>query len=142
MDLREQRAALAKPQIAKLKSLGKGLRIGIVLGERVLVKPVVPWTDMDEVEKKGLLFVPESVKKDYTPLPSTGIIVQVGLGITQEGADPVVANILQPGVGVMFSKYGGTDFIIEQETFKILTLDEIMATFDDDEAEIVAVSGT
>lgn len=99
----------------------------------MLVKPVIPYTEMDEVEKKGLIHIPEAVKQANTPLPSMGIVIQVGTGLKFHDLD----GILYPGVGVMFSKYGGSDFVIDQVDYKILLVDEIMATFVVEDAELV-----
>lgn len=122
MDLAELRkTAVAKPQVAKLKMLGEGLKVGVVLGRRVLVKPVIPFTDADRVEKEGRLIIPEQVKKDNTPLPSTGVIVQLGTQVKEEE--------LQEGTGVCFSKFGGTQFVFDKEDYLILNVDEIMCTF-------------
>lgn len=128
MDLKELTAAVGKPQIARLKQVGKGVRLGVVLGERVLVKPIIPYTELDEIEKKGLLYMPESVKKDNTPLPSTGIVVAVGLGLSEFDR-----HYLGEGTGVMFGKYAGVDIAIDGGEFKVLNAADVMCTFVDDE---------
>lgn len=136
MDLKQLKAAIGKPQVEKLKAVGKGVRIGLVLGDRVLVKPIIPYTEMDEVEKKGLLYMPEQVKKDNTPLPSMGIVVQCGEGMFEHDA----VN-LALGTGVLFSKFGGTDFVIDTVDYKILDTAAIMATFVVEEEGEIALVG-
>lgn len=128
MDLRELTAAVGKPQIARLKQVGKGVKLGVVLGDRVLVKPIIPYTELDEIEKKGLLYMPDSVKKDNTPLPSTGIVVALGLGVSSEAR-----QYLAEGTGVLFGKYAGTDIVIDGGEFKVFNISDIMCTFVDDE---------
>lgn len=116
--------ALTKPQVERLKQLGRGLRIKYVLGNRVLVKTVIPYTQADEVEKKGLLVIPEHIKKDNTPLPSTGIVVQLG----QDAA--TTTSLIETGSMIMFSKFSGHDFVVDEEDFKILDVSEVMAVLE------------
>lgn len=127
--------ALKRPQSAKLKSLGKGVRIDLVAGTRVLVKTVNPFTQIDEVEQKGLLVVPESVKAANRPLPSVGVVVQLGQTLLEEGCDINRAlhngewrRIIDVGTAVMFSRFAGSDVTIEQEDFRIMDFKEIMCT--------------
>lgn len=119
---------LGRPQTARLKQLGSGIKITAVLGNRVLIKTIQPYTDLDRVEKEGLLYVPEGVKKDNTPMPSTGIIVMQG--------DDVVdtRGRLGEGTAVMFSKFAGSDFVVDEQDFKILDVPEIMAVLGMEEA--------
>lgn len=123
----EVQKAIGKPQIARLKALGSGAHVQVVLGNRVLIKTITPWTEGDRVEKEGLLYLPEDVKKANTPLPSTGIVVQVGRGVSPEDAE------LLEGAAVMFSKFAGSDFIVSEEEYKILEVPEVMCviSFDD-----------
>jgi chaperonin GroES len=132
MDLRDQKLALAKPQVARLKALGEGLKIGKVLGNRVLVKPAMPMTEMDRVEKAGTLVIPKAVKDANTPMPSTGVIVAIGDIVGFSYYD----DILKEGTAVLFSKYSGADFIIDRVEYKILNVDEIMATLEVEEDSI------
>lgn len=134
MDIKELKAtALSKPQVAKLKALGTGIRVGLVWGRRLLVKPVVPYTDMDRVEKEGTVIIPDSVRQQNTPLPSTGIVVAIG-----ELLEDSERRIFEEGTGVLFSKYAGVDFTIETVDYKIINLDEVLATFViDGETEII-----
>lgn len=125
----EVRAALGKAEIEKLKALGTGIKVGRVLGDRVLVKVVEPFTKMDEVEKKGLLFIPESAKDRNTPIPSTGIVVMVGED----------CEVLHEGEMVLFSKYAGTDFTIEQEGFRVMDSREVMAVLVDTEGVVAPI---
>lgn len=129
---KEVQAAMSKPQILRLKQLGKGMKVGHVLGARVLIKTVIPWTQMDEVEKEGILVVPKSVRDDNTPLPSTGFVIEIGRDVEDE-----MARILE-GAAVMFSKFAGADFVIDEEDFKILDVAEIMCTIEFAESSPIA----
>lgn len=113
--------AVGKPNATRLKALGLGLRVGKVLGDRVLVRAVIPFTELDRVEKEGFLYVPPSVKKANTPPPSTGIVIQVG---------PLVKD-LTPGDMIMFSQHAGGDYKIDREDFKILEEREVMCTLEE-----------
>lgn len=123
MNSKDIKAVMGKPQLLKLKEVAKGIKVDQVLGNRVLVRKVVPYTEMDEVEQKGLLFIPETVKEANTPLPSTGIVVQLGLGVSSEAR-----QLLPEGTAVMFSRYAGSDVIVDQDEFRIMEVPEIMCT--------------
>lgn len=139
MEEKHLQEVLGPPQIAKLKALGKGILIGKVLGMRVLVKTISPFTKMDEVEKQGLLYIPESVKQQNEPLPSTGIVLQVGEEVKQS---PAYSAVLTEGTAVMFSKFAGTSFVVEEETgFRVLDVSEIMCTLEIDEGVLAPVAG-
>ena|SRR5579872_4016588 len=123
---------LEKAQIERLKQLGTGLYVEAVLGDRVLVETVAPETGMDKAKKSGL-YIPESIEKANTPKPATGIILLVG--------DDVDSRRLGPGVMVLFSKYAGFDFIIdEHEGYRVLDTREILCVLgrrEDSDALIV-----
>lgn len=124
--------SMVVPQAARLKALGKGISVEHVLGNRVLVSTVIPYTDMDRLEEKGLLYIPETVKDKNTPLPSTGKVVALGEGVSKEDAALLTQGILPDGslsyVGVLFSKFAGQDFMIQEESFKIIAVEEILCT--------------
>jgi len=133
MDQADLKQAMGKPQMLRLKQVGLGIKVGKVMGARVLVKTVKPWTEADEVEKKGLLYVPESVKKENTPLPTTGIIIMTG--------PDVPVDFLQAGDMVMFPKFAGSDFQIENEDLRIIESKEILCTLVDTEESLMEVRG-
>ncbi len=120
MNSSDLKKAIGKPSLLKLKEVGKGIRVGKVLGERVLIRTITPFTEMDRVEEKSLLYIPETVREANTPRPSTGIVVQVG--------SEVDSLDIQPGTAVMFSRYAGSDVTVDEEEFRILELREIMCT--------------
>lgn len=130
MDTKETRSLLGKAEIAKLKALGAGLKVGRVLGERVLVKTITPFTKADDLEKKGLLYVPETVKEANTPRPNCGVVIARG---------PEVA-LLEDGEMVLFSKYGGTELTVDsEEGFRILDVSEILCTLEDTQGVVAPI---
>lgn len=137
MDEHDIRQSLSKPVAMRLKEIGKGLRVGLVLGKRVLVRAVEPWTEIDEVQSRTNLVIPRHIKRDNTPPPSTGVVVQLGEGLIDEykiaygpGRDPYTPWPLQEGTMVLFPKLSGTDYAIGGEQFRILAVEEIVATLE------------
>lgn len=123
MDTKEVRESMTRPQVQRLKDLGMGLKVGKVLGSRVLVKPIQPFTEMDRVEKAGLLYAPKSVKDANTPLPTTGIVLQLGPLLLPNCG-------VEEGDAVMFSRYAGMDIVVDQGDFKLLQIEEIACTLE------------
>lgn len=111
-----------------LKELGGGLRVGRVLGDRVLIRTVTPLTELDEYKKKGII-IPQSVEKEYIPLSTTGIIVAVGDDVTK----------LKAGEMVMFARLSGMDFTISEQTLRIIQVKEILAVLVDTDESVVEV---
>jgi chaperonin GroES len=134
MDTKEQRTVLGKPQVARLKDLGMGLRVGRVLGDRVLVKPVTPFTEMDRLEKAGLLYAPTRDKEANTPAPTTGVVVQLGPDLEMLSSE----SELKAGDMVMFSRYAGMDIVVDQGDFKLLRYSEIACVLEAMNPEAVA----
>lgn len=138
MESKDIAELLGKPIIARLKDLGSGLKVGKVLGRRVLVKTVIPFTQMDQVEREGLLTVPKWVKRDNTPMPSTGVVVQLGNELIDQYMMRAAVDHakspdcwpIQEGSLIMFSKFAGTDFMIEEEGFRILDEREVLCTLE------------
>jgi co-chaperonin GroES (HSP10) len=118
---------MQKKDALKLRMVGKGLRVKAVHGNRVLVKLVTPYTELDDYAKTLVVVN----KEEHTPLPSSGIIIQVG--------DGVEGTTYQPGDMVMFSKYAGADFRIEEEDLKVLFANEIICTLEAAEGSTVEV---
>lgn len=129
MEHNEVATVSGKPQMSRLKALGTGIKVGKVLGPRVLVKTVLPFTDADRVEKEGLIKVPDWVKKENTPLPTTGIVVAVG---------PDVQG-LQEGDMILFGKFAGVDFVIEEQDMRIIHMNEVLCTLVDTEEVVTEV---
>jgi len=130
MEAKEHLAMLGKPEVDKLKALGLGIRVGRVCGRRLLVKPVTPFTEMDRLEKEGLLYAPEKAKDANTPKPTAGVIVLIG--------DKVEGDFHE-GEGVMFTKFAGSDISVDNEPFRIVHEDEILCTLVDTQSVVVPV---
>jgi co-chaperonin GroES (HSP10) len=130
MEAKEHLAMLGKPEIEKLKAIGGGIKVARVCGRRLLVKPVTPFTEMDRLEKQGILYAPQTAKEANTPKPTVGVIVLVG---------DMVEGDFKEGEGVMFTKFAGSDIMVENEAFRIVHEDEILCTLDDTESVVVPV---
>lgn len=117
----EMREAVSRPQALRLKALNRNMVVNRVLGTNVLVRTVKPWTEIDEVERKGLVYVPEHIKKANEPLPTTGVVMGLGERLNGE---------LKEGDMVMFSKYAGVDFHMQEDDYRLLPLENIMCVFD------------
>lgn len=148
MEVQDAIKGIGKPQVQRLKDLGMGLKMGKVFGRRVLVEPIKPFTEIEEAEKKGLLYFPDSVKEQNTPMPSTGIVLQLGLELIEEftigrvGSDVVPESEwpLRPGDAVMYSKYAGSEASIDRGVYRILQFEEIMCTLDITNPEAYAIT--
>ncbi len=129
MNHEEVRRMIPLPEINKLKQVALGIEIDRLFGRRILVETIEPYTYADELQAKGLVYIPKDVKKENTPLPSTGIVMAVGDKIEAD-------NPIQPGAMVMFSKHCGVDFVFredkskfdETKKWRILDIDEVMCT--------------
>ena len=98
------------------------------------MQPVTPYTAMDDVEKKGTLVIPQTVKEKNTPRPSTGLVVKAGEGLSMSER-----SIFYEGVAVAFGKFSGTDMVFDTVEYKILDLDDILCTLIDTDDVVVPV---
>ncbi len=87
------------------------------LGDRVVIKP----TPKEEVTKSGIL-LPDTAKEK----PQEGTIIAIGAGKLD---DKGVRNALEvkEGQKVLYAKYAGTEFKIENEEYLILSEKDILA---------------
>ena len=85
------------------------------LSDRVIIKPL----EMDKKTAGGLL-LPDNKEK-----PQEGIIVNIGNGKKDE---PMTVKI---GDHVLFSKYGGTEYKVDNETYLIMRESDIYAIIED-----------
>ena len=85
------------------------------LSDRVIVKPL----EMDKKTAGGLL-LPDTKEK-----PQEGIVINIGNGKKDE---PMTVKI---GDHVLFSKYGGTEYKIDNETYLIMRESDIYAIIED-----------
>lgn len=70
------------------------------------------------------------MKDANQPLPSTGVIVKLGEGFT-DAPDPFESCQLSEGDMLMFSRFAGTDFRVDEQNFRILEENEVMCTLVD-----------
>jgi chaperonin GroES len=83
------------------------------LGDRVIVQP----TPKEETTKSGII-LPETVNKETR---QEGKLVAIGKG------EKVSQLNLSTGQKVVFSEYGGSDIKIDNQEYKILNHDDLLA---------------
>jgi chaperonin GroES len=87
------------------------------LGDRVVIKP----TPKEEVSKGGIV-LPDTAKEK----PQEGKIIAVGPGrLTEEGKR--VAMDVKKGDKVIYSKYAGTEFKLDNDELIIMREGDILA---------------
>ncbi len=97
------------------------------LHNKVLVKK-----DKNKEKTDGGLFLPDSVTNEKVKRPTTGTVVAVGEGITTvHGA--FIPTKVRVGQRVYFAEAVGTDAKEFGEDLLILSENEIMAVFEEDE---------
>src|SRR3712207_214262 len=87
------------------------------LGDRVVVKPLA----REEVTKSGIV-LPDTAKEK----PQQGEVLAVGPGRTLDNGEKVVPDVNQ-GDRVLFAKYAGTEFKLDQDELLILRESDILA---------------
>lgn len=114
-----------------------------VLGERVLIEPVTPFTDMDRVEKEGLLIIHQKAREDNAPPPTSGIVLQLGVELIEKWHHFVDKGEwpLQEGDMVVFSKFAGMQLQLEGRTLLILNYQEVVAVLEATNPGAVEVVG-
>jgi chaperonin GroES len=91
------------------------------LGDRVVVKP----QQRDEVTKSGIV-LPDTAKEK----PQRGEVIAVGKGRLTDTGQRLPMDV-QQGDNVLFAKYAGTEFKIEDDEFLILSEKDILAIVQD-----------
>jgi len=87
------------------------------LGDRVVIKP----TPKEEVSKGGIV-LPDTAKEK----PQEGKIIAVGPGrLTEDGKR--IAMEVKKGDKVIYSKYAGTEFKLDDEELVIMREGDILA---------------
>jgi chaperonin GroES len=87
------------------------------LGDRVVIKP----TPKEEVSKGGIV-LPDTAKEK----PQEGKIIAVGPGrLTEDGKR--IAMEVKKGDKVIYSKYAGTEFKLDNEELVIMRESDILA---------------
>ena len=87
------------------------------LGDRVVVKPL----EREEVTKSGIV-LPDTAKEK----PQQGEVLAVGPGRVLDTGERVTPDVKQ-GEKVLFAKYSGTEFKLEQDELLILRETDILA---------------
>ena len=87
------------------------------LGDRVVIKP----TPKEEVSKGGIV-LPDTAKEK----PQEGKIVAVGPGRLTEDGNRIAMEV-KKGDKVIYSKYAGTEFKLDNEELVIMREGDILA---------------
>ena len=87
------------------------------LGDRVVVKPL----DREEVTKSGIV-LPDTAKEK----PQQGEVMAVGPGRILDSGERVTPDV-KKGERVLFAKYSGTEFKLDQDELLILRESDILA---------------
>jgi chaperonin GroES len=88
------------------------------LGDRVLVRPV----EEEETTASGIV-LPDTAKEK----PQKGEVLAVGDGKWDEDGEKRIPLDVAEGDEVLYSKYGGTDIIIEGEDLLVLRESDLLA---------------
>ncbi len=88
------------------------------LGDKVVVKP----KNEEEVTKGGIV-LPDTAAKER---PQEGEVISVGKGRILDSGERVGMEV-KPNDRVIFSKYSGTEFKIDEEDYLILSEKDILA---------------
>ena len=91
------------------------------LGDRVVVKPMA----REEMTSSGI-FLPDTAKEK----PQRGTIIAVGDGRRDEDGKRIPMDVTA-GNEVLFAKYSGTEFKLEDEELQILSEKDILAIIAD-----------
>ena len=87
------------------------------LGDRVVIKPL----GNEEVTKSGIV-LPDTAKEK----PQQGEVLSVGPGRILDSGERVVPDV-KAGERVLFAKYSGTEFKLDQDELLILREADILA---------------
>jgi chaperonin GroES len=87
------------------------------LGDRVVVKP----TEREEVTKSGIVLPGTAQEK-----PQEGEVVAVGPGRVLDNGQRVTIDLKQ-GDRVLFAKYAGTEFKLDEDELLVLSERDILA---------------
>jgi chaperonin GroES len=87
------------------------------LGDRVVLKPV----DREETTKSGIV-LPDTAKEK----PQEGIVEAVGTGRLLDNGTKV-ANELTVGERVLYAKYAGNEFKLDEVEYLIISEKDILA---------------
>ena len=87
------------------------------LGDRVVIKPAA----RDEMTKSGIV-LPDTAKEK----PQRGTIIAAGEGRRDDDGDRIEMDV-KVGDEVLFAKYAGTEFTLDDEELLVLAEKDILA---------------
>src|SRR5260221_2499381 len=87
------------------------------VGDRVVVKPVAK----EEVTRSGIV-IPDTAKEK----PQQGIVIAVGTGRLLDTGELAPMDVRE-GDRVTYAKYGGTEFVLEDDEYLVLRENDILA---------------
>ena len=90
------------------------------LGDRVVIKAIA----REAVTKSGIV-LPDTAKEK----PQEGTVTAVGSGRLQDNGGRSAME-LHEGDHVLFAKYGGTEIILDDETYLVLRETDVLAVID------------
>ena len=90
------------------------------LGDRVVIRPLA----REEVTKSGIV-LPDTAKEK----PQQGEVLAVGPGRVLDNGDRINMDV-KNGDRVLFAKYAGTEFKLEDEELLILSEKDILAVME------------
>ena len=88
------------------------------LGDRVLVRPV----EEEETTASGIV-LPDTAKEK----PQKGKVLAVGEGKWDDDGEKRIPLDVAEGDEVLYSKYGGTDIVVEGEDLLVLRESDLLA---------------
>jgi chaperonin GroES len=92
------------------------------LADRVVVKPSEP-----EAQTKGGIFLPDTASKER---PMEGLILAVGEGRLDDSGQRVPMPV-KVGDKILYAKYGGTEYRVEEVEYLILAEKDILGVIQD-----------
>ena len=87
------------------------------LGDRVVIKPIA----REEVTRSGIV-LPDTAKEK----PQKGEVIAVGAGRLTEKGERIAMDV-KTGDKVLFAKYAGTEFKLDDDELLILSEKDILA---------------
>ena len=90
------------------------------LGDRIVVRP----TPREEMTKSGIV-LPDTAKER----PQEGTIVSIGPGRTLDDGSREAMDV-EVGQKILFQKYAGTEFKLEEEELLILSQKDVLAVIE------------
>jgi chaperonin GroES len=95
-------------------------RLRLTVGDRVVVKP----NPREETTRSGIV-IPDTAKEK----PQEGMVTAVGSGRLLDNGGRSAME-LHEGDHILFAKYGGTEIILDDETYLVLRESDILGVLD------------